>query len=98
MQKHTIKNAFKALGMWPIAYKTVVKKIRVYRKKKRSINEMAAKGKDELDLPPLLPIRSGEIWTLTTTLRELNDRDPTKFLDNSIIRWHTTVSKVDVAL
>jgi hypothetical protein len=94
MQKYTIKNAFESSGIWPVSCKAGIKKIRSYRKNKRSIEEVEAE--ESLDLPPLLPTRPDEVWNTATTLRALTDRDPTTFSENSKETWIVMVKKVDI--
>jgi len=81
MQKYIIKNAFESSGIWPVSCKARIKKMRLYRKKKRSIKEV--KAEESLNLPPLLPTRPNEVWNIAATLRALVDRDPTTFSENS---------------
>jgi hypothetical protein len=61
MQKHTIVNAFTSFGMWPLSAKAGIKKMRLYRRKKRSIDEVEAEEDVTLELPKLPPTRPLEI-------------------------------------
>jgi hypothetical protein len=74
MQYHTIINAFKDLGMWPVSEKQGIKKMRGYGRKKRSIDEVAD---DTAELPPHPPTRPSEVWTTAAAVQALADRDPT---------------------
>ena len=82
--------------MWPPSAKAGIKKIRLYRKKKRSINEV--EEDDTLELPKLPPTRPLEIWNTAATVRALDDRDPTLYSDNTIQVFHNTMKKVDIQL
>ena len=73
-QYHTIVNCFQDSGIWPPSAKAGIKKMRSYQKKKRAIDEVMDK---DLQLPAHPPTRVEEIWTTLTTIRTLNDRDPT---------------------
>jgi hypothetical protein len=81
MQKYIIKNAFKSSSIWPVSCKAGIKKMRLYGKKKRSIEEVEVE--ESLDLPPLLPTRPDKVWNTAATLRALADCDPTIFSENS---------------
>jgi len=59
MQRHTIINAFTSSKMWPLSAKARIKKMRSYRKKKRSIDKV--EEDDALKLLRLLPTRPLEI-------------------------------------
>jgi hypothetical protein len=96
MQKYIIKNAFKSSSIWPVSYKAGIKKMRLYRKKKRLIKEI--KVEESLDLPPLLPTRPDKVWNIAAILRALADCDPTIFLENSKETWIVIVKKVNIQL
>ena len=59
IQKYIIKNTFESSSIWPVSYKARIKKIRLYKKKKRLIKEV--KVKESLNLPPLLPIYPNKV-------------------------------------
>ena len=84
MQKHTIVNAFTSSGMWPPSAIAGIKKMRSYGRKKRSIDKVEAEEDVTLELPKLPPTRPLEIWNTAATVRALDDRDPTKFSDNTV--------------
>ena len=94
MQKYIIKNAFESSGIWPVSYKAGIKKMRLYGKKKRLIEEV--KEEESLDLPPLLPTRPDKVWNIAVTLRALADRDPITFSENSKETWIAIVKKVNI--
>jgi hypothetical protein len=96
MQRHTIINAFASSGMWPPSAKARIKKMRSYRKKKRSINKV--EEDDTLELPRLLPTRSLEIWNTAAAVQALDDQDPTLYSDNTIQVFYNTIKKVDIQL
>jgi hypothetical protein len=52
--------------MWPPSAKAGLKKMRAYKKKKRSIDEVTEEG--ELELPALPPTGPPEIWNIITTI------------------------------
>jgi len=99
MKYHTIINAFKESGMWPLSAKAGIKKIRSYSKRKRLIEDVDGEADEEqLDLPALLPTRPVEIWMTAANIRALADRDPTMFSDPSIQLFKTTLQSVDLQL
>jgi hypothetical protein len=96
MKYHIIVNAFKQSGIWPPSAKAGLKKMRAYKKKKRSINEVTEEG--ELELPALPPTGPPEIWNTITTIQALGDRDPTQFSEGSVQTFHSTLKTVDIIL
>jgi hypothetical protein len=46
---------FKESGIWPPSAKARIKKIRSYKKRKRTINKVDANNSDLLRLPPTRP-------------------------------------------
>jgi hypothetical protein len=70
--------------MWPLSAKAGIKKMRSYRRKKRSIDEVEAEEDVTLMLPKLPPTRPLEIWNTAATVRALDDWDPAKFSDNTV--------------
>ena len=97
MQKHTIMNAFKNSGMWPVSSKAGLKKMRAYKKKKkRTIDDVEEDG--DLDLPPLPPSRPEDLWNTSAKVRVLADRDPTLFSDPSVQLFRSTMKAVDIEL
>jgi hypothetical protein len=83
-KRYTIINSFKDSGMWPPSYKQRIKKMRSYKKsnnKKRIIDDV--NEDDEPKFPRLLLSGLIKIWDTVTKVKEFNDRDPTKFLNNS---------------
>jgi hypothetical protein len=70
--------------------------IRSY-KQKRSIDEVDPED-ENLDVPALPPTHLPEVWNCITTVRALEDRDPTKFSDSTIQTFHSTMKNVDVTL
>ena len=70
--------------MWPLSATAGIKKIRLYRRKKRLIDKVEAEEDVTLELPKLPPTRPLEMWNTAATVRALNDRDPTKFSDNTV--------------
>ncbi|KAN0106741.1 hypothetical protein V8E51_009617, partial [Hyaloscypha variabilis] len=53
---YIIVNSFKELGIWPLSFKTGIKKIRLYNKRKRLANNLD-KEEDYIELP-ILPLSS----------------------------------------
>jgi hypothetical protein len=84
--------------MWPVSAKAGIRKMRAYGKKKRSVDEVEAEAQEEAELPKLPPTRPDEIWNTASTIRALEDRDPTKFSDNSVQVYHETLKSVSVQL
>ena len=81
--------------MWPPSTKAAIKKMRPYKKKKRTIDDVED---DDPDLPALPPTRPEEIWTTAAAIRALGDRDPTQFSEPFIELFHSTMKSVDVQL
>jgi hypothetical protein len=73
MQKHIIINAFTSSGMWPLSAKAGIKKMRLYRKKKRSIDKVKAEEDVTLKLLKLPPTCPSEIWNTATTVQAFDD-------------------------
>ena len=67
--------------MWPVSAKAGIQKMRSYQKRKRTINEVED---EDLKLPALPPTRPPEMWTTLTTVRALDDRDPTTWSNNTV--------------
>jgi hypothetical protein len=95
---HTIVNSFKDSGMWPLSYKQGIKKVRLYKKNNKRTIDDVNEQEDDLELPQLSPSRLVEIWDITAKVREFNDRDPTKFLDNSREVFKYTMKTVNIHL
>jgi hypothetical protein len=74
MKKDTIVGAFRDSGIWPVATKKGIEKMRAYQKCRRSTNDNI--DSDNLDLPAYPPTRADEMWEVSAVLRELRDRDP----------------------
>ena len=72
MQYHTIVNAFKDSGMWPVSSKNGINKMLSYQKRKRTIDDIDG---DNLDLPRLPPAGPTDIRNTAATVQELGDRD-----------------------
>lgn len=85
---HTIMNSFKNSGIWPVPAKQGIKK-------KRTITDVQAED-DNIQLPYLPPSRPQDIKDTATTIRALNDRDPTQFSDNTVQSYHCTLTTVDI--
>jgi hypothetical protein len=87
--------------MWPVSARARIKKMRAYGKKKRSVDEIEAEAEaqeDDVELPKLPPTRPNEIWNTTSTVRALDDRDPTKYSDNTVQVFYHTMKSVGVQL
>jgi hypothetical protein len=82
--------------MWLPSAKAGLKKIRAYKKKKRSINKVTEEG--ELELPALPPTGPPKIWNTITTIRALGDRDPTQFSEGGVQTFYSTLKIVDIIL
>ena len=54
MQKHIIVNAFTSFRMWPLSAKAKIKKMQLYKRKKRLINKVKIKEDVILKLLKLL--------------------------------------------
>jgi hypothetical protein len=94
MQFHTIVNAWKESGVWPPSAKQGIKKMRLYQKKKRTIDDI----KEELELLPHLPIRPPEMWNTIVDVRALEDRDPTTYSKGTIQKFYITMKSIDIVL
>ena len=97
MRKHTIVNAFTTSRMYPPSAKAGIKKMRSYRRKKRSIDEVEAEN-NTLELPKLLPTRPSDIWNTAATVRALDNWDSIKYSDGTVQTFHKTMKDVDLQL
>lgn len=96
MQPHTIINAFKNSGMWPISAKAGIKKMRAYGK--RQVSEEEKQAEDALELPQHAPPPASELWQISSSIREFAERDPTQFSSPSAKRFKSTMTNTDIAL
>ncbi|CZT07737.1 uncharacterized protein RCO7_11229 [Rhynchosporium graminicola] len=78
MQQHTIQNAFKNAGIWPLSYKAGLKRIRSFGKQKAT-NLTLRKP----ELPLLLSTPTERVHKVTTIIESFIGRDPTQFSDQS---------------
>lgn len=91
MKPHTIQNAFRNSGMWPISAKAGIDKMRQYAKGTKNLN----KGKNRPSSPalPVNPISQVEY-----ALNEFIERDPTTLSSLSRKRHMDTLKKARVQL
>lgn len=94
MQFHTIVNAFKESGMWPVNMRKGLQKMRGYNKRTRTEEEAELESTmDELPTHGMSPL-----WKISTAIREFEDRDPRQFSSPSAKRFKNTMQDTDVAL
>jgi hypothetical protein len=70
--------------------------VKLYKKSnKRTINNVNEQ-EDNLELPRLLPFKLIKIWDIAIKVREFNNYDPTKFLNNSREVFKYIIKAVDI--
>ena len=70
--------------------------MRLYQKKKRTIEDIIKE--EELDLPLYPPICPLKMWNTLINIRTLSDRDPTTFFEGTIKKFYITMKIVDVII
>ena len=96
MQFYTIVNAQKESKMWPPSAQQGIKKMRLYQKKKRTIKDIVKK--EELNLPPHLPIRPLEMWNTLINIQTLSDRDLIAFFESTIKKFYITIKTINIII